>query len=44
MNLGERFDGFCVKFFDYFIKDGVARLIAIDINEKIEFAIMLKDG
>lgn len=44
MSLGERLGGFSVKFFDDFIKNLVAGLIAVDFDEQAEFIIVLEDG
>ena len=44
MNLGLRFDGFLVKFFDDFVCDGIARLVAINFDEKTERLVMFEDG
>lgn len=41
MNLGERLQSSLVKFFDDFVEDGVAGLVAVDFDEKSECFVML---
>ena len=43
MNLGKRFGSFFVKFFDELVKDGVAGLISVDFDEKLQGFIVLDD-
>ena len=44
MSLGERLGGFLVKFFDDFVKDGLARLVAVDLDEEAEGLVVLQNG